>query len=566
MQEETKTAFYKRPLAVIVAIALLGVIGYSYLGFSEQTPTEQAIDINTIDINNSEQVHPSIYTRLIKEKTSTITTPRLKSIVNTKNIKQANQFRKEYKDYSYFSKKTAQGRAVAGQHQIWFGGTYSKDPHLWAYTKTFASRFGMPKEWMTPTLQQAQALAYRIDWDIQGEHCTDKDRTQNCRPKPLCVIDMYLINNTVPWVNNKTHDSLFGRKSQRYIHDINDIKSTLSPIDNAEFVNYYQNDSQAKKIDLQILGFDKEIYKNLHYLSLGSDCQNFDQINTSKTNKIILTGQNKSYEIVIPKVLLDEINTYNKQVNQYQALFFGQILKTNNQVIKPPSYYKDNHVWVYTQAFATRFNLPKENIDNSLQGAQALAYRVDWDNYGVKCGYFRNLENCRPAPSVIVDIYFKDNILSWNSTVRYDGYYGYKSKDHIISTLDNDLVAYLYRRPKRYGSYYMGVDGAGISTFNGKGGLGNYGIMEYDKDIYAGLDYISGIASHQFGEIPDIDIRFYAKKDGKIAFGDPIYTTNKVRISKVFKQKIKRHNKQVYEPNSLFNAVKEKLQAKTTKQ
>jgi hypothetical protein len=49
---------------------------------------------------------------------------------------------------------------------------------------------------------------------------------------------------------------------------------------------------------------------------------------------------------------------------------------------------KDTHVWVYTSKFAKRFGMPKEWVDDELKGAEALAYRLDLDVYGTKCGYF----------------------------------------------------------------------------------------------------------------------------------------------------------------------------------
>jgi hypothetical protein len=46
------------------------------------------------------------------------------------------------------------------------------------------------------------------------------------------------------------------------------------------------------------------------------------------------------------------------------------------------------YVWVYTSAFAKRFGMPQEWVDDELKGAEALAYRLDLDVYGTKCGYF----------------------------------------------------------------------------------------------------------------------------------------------------------------------------------
>jgi hypothetical protein len=48
--------------------------------------------------------------------------------------------------------------------------------------------------------------------------------------------------------------------------------------------------------------------------------------------------------------------------------------------------------------------MPQEWIDDDLKGAEALAYRLDLDVYGTKCGYFSDVENCRPSTACVVDM------------------------------------------------------------------------------------------------------------------------------------------------------------------
>jgi hypothetical protein len=49
--------------------------------------------------------------------------------------------------------------------------------------------------------------------------------------------------------------------------------------------------------------------------------------------------------------------------------------------------------------------------------------------YGTKCGYFSNVENCRPATACVVDMYIDDKAnLPWNNKARYASMYGRKSK------------------------------------------------------------------------------------------------------------------------------------------
>jgi hypothetical protein len=50
--------------------------------------------------------------------------------------------------------------------------------------------------------------------------------------------------------------------------------------------------------------------------------------------------------------------------------------------------------------------MPQEWVDDELKGAEALAYRLDLDVYGTKCGYFLLWH---PAPTYIPDrVWFCD--------------------------------------------------------------------------------------------------------------------------------------------------------------
>ncbi|VVM24591.1 hypothetical protein BSPWISOXPB_4985 [uncultured Gammaproteobacteria bacterium] len=78
--------------------------------------------------------------------------------------------------------------------------------------------------------------------------------------------------------------------------------------------------------------------------------------------------------------------------------------------------------------------MPQEWVDDELKGAEALAYRLDLDVYGTKCGYFSNVENCRPATACVVDMYIDDKAnLPWNNKARYASMYGRKSNAFLRS-------------------------------------------------------------------------------------------------------------------------------------
>ncbi|VVH51376.1 hypothetical protein BPUTSESOX_255 [uncultured Gammaproteobacteria bacterium] len=237
------------------------------------------------------------------------------------------------------------------------------------------------------------------------------------------------------------------------------------------------------------------------------------------------------------------------------------------QAGKRGTYKKDIHVWVYTSAFAKRFGMPKKWVDDELKGAEALAYRLDLDVYGTKCGYFSNMENCRPATACVVDMYIDDKAnLPWNNKVRYASMYGRKSKSLLRSQYSNDKPAYLYRSTKRGQEYKLGLDSTGIVYGkNDKWKLGAYYILEYDRDIYKNLDYLSGsVICHSFGEERDVKINIdnpVFRKDGSVSMKSTL--AHQIKIPNSFMRRIEVYDKAQYEPNSLFKALRDRLSTTT---
>ncbi|CAC9636198.1 hypothetical protein, partial [uncultured Gammaproteobacteria bacterium] len=215
------------------------------------------------------------------------------------------------------------------------------------------------------------------------------------------------------------------------------------------------------------------------------------------------------------------------------------------QAGKRGTYKKDIHVWVYTSAFAKRFGMPQQWIDNDLKGAEALAYRLDLDVYGTKCGYFSDVESCRPSTACVVDMYIDDKAnLPWNNKARYANMYGRKSNALLWPQDPNDKPAYLYRSTKRGQQYKMGLDVVYVS--GSKIPLNNYHLLEYDRDIYKNLDYISGsMTCGSFGKSRDIKIEIdkpALRKSGSIKYNYGSLA-HSITVPNSFMERIETHDK-----------------------
>ena len=256
------------------------------------------------------------------------------------------------------------------------------------------------------------------------------------------------------------------------------------------------------------------------------------------------------------------IANQNSTIDNYNERYTPQGRK---QAGKRGTYRKDTNVWVYTSAFAKRFGMPQQWIDDDLKGAEALAYRLDLDVYGTKCGYFSNVENCRPATACVLDMYIDDKAnLPWNNKARYASKYGRKSNALLWPQDPNDKPAYLYRRTKRGQQYKMGLDVVYVS--GSKIPLNNYHLLEYDRDIYKNLDYISGsMTCDSFGKSRDIKIEIdkpALRKNGSIKYNYGSLA-HSITVPNSFMERIETYDKAQYEPNSLFKALRGRLSTTT---
>lgn len=76
---------------------------------------------------------------------------------------------------------------------------FNKDPYVWALSKRFAEKFGMPSEWVDPELQGALAVAWRIT-TIGQESCGYGGVEDACRPIFECQMDVYVDSKAnIPW-------------------------------------------------------------------------------------------------------------------------------------------------------------------------------------------------------------------------------------------------------------------------------------------------------------------------------------------------------------------------------
>jgi len=230
-------------------------------------------------------------------------------------------------------------------------------------------------------------------------------------------------------------------------------------------------------------------------------------------------------------------------------------------------FHKDRNIWVYTSSFAKRFGMPTQWIDDSLTGAEAIAYRTKFTD-GLSCGFFGDPNACVADFECAFDIYLTDEDsanLPWK-TDQPQGFRPFKiyRSGRFLSLSKQDDRRYDKVR-KRWGAdtslgglksivYVFGkpikeshVTESGPAT-----------PVEYDREILPGLDYLQLDACSVFGQTHRAGFWFLTL--GNRSFMETGKALHKVSMPDNFMQRAKASYEQRGEPQSLSTKVIKRIE------
>ncbi len=249
----------------------------------------------------------------------------------------------------------------------------------------------------------------------------------------------------------------------------------------------------------------------------------------------------------------------------------------------------DNNVWVYKSSFARRFGMPAQWVDDSLKGAEAVAYRVEWYSMQI-CGYFGESDNCRPNHRCIIDIYMSDKEsakLPWKSEEAQGFMHQHNSMGFLAPQDKQDTFTWDPEKQRSDMSYpQVGLDS--MSWVSGpprdkkvfSGSSSGVHLVSYDRAKLKGLDYLElsvdcGIATQKEQVRIFFEDEFPDRNDYGVTYNELVEkrtqrARNYLRIKKEWFEKFKtgtvnhviafpdsymvrvnKYDREVYEPNSL---------------
>jgi hypothetical protein len=223
------------------------------------------------------------------------------------------------------------------------GKPYILDPWTWGYTKEFADRFRMPKQWIEPELKGALAVAFRMT-TIGNTMCGYGKKEDSCW-KPLnCQLDVYYDNKLpIPWVKPEiTKDNrMQGLSSGRFLEKPpkelpKDIPPETGPWSGGAFRSG-KNVTGGYK-----LYFDRDFQEGVGLISWTGLCptkdianspdvhmefSNYDDFQKFRYGKIKENEIRVEHRIDVPKSLLQRFNAIYEVQNKPNDAVMDGLLK-----------------------------------------------------------------------------------------------------------------------------------------------------------------------------------------------------------------------------------------------
>lgn len=240
------------------------------------------------------------------------------------------------------------------------------------------------------------------------------------------------------------------------------------------------------------------------------------------------------------------------------------------RVKKPPTgkavvqeWWPDINIWVYTTEFAKRFGMPEEWIDDSLKGAQALAFRIEQSTVS-RCYTNRN---CGRLWHDRLDVYLAhDAKVPWNSNQSSGAQFKRTSEiSHAKLRPQNEDDRDVRNRWLDAERHNIGIGGVGYGVVQkgriAKSSIGISGdIQEYFRNLYQGIDYLHIVPTGNFVtdvQYGQIQFWFFNPKNAWPPVSDKDAQAKridyKIDVPDQFMHRVETYHKRVLEYNKALN-------------
>ncbi|BCL62391.1 hypothetical protein DGMP_30840 [Desulfomarina profundi] len=338
-----------------------------------------------------------------------------------------------------------------------FVGTAQAEPYrildnnIWVYHDLFVERFGMDPENVDNTLSGARGVAIRlVPLARQRCHQTDSGtREEKCYPSWQWLLDLYIdIDQDIGIKGDAPRQFKPWRSSLYFLARKNpELRKRWEDVFGLKGGKLYLEDGKGKRreVPFEIFGYKRPIKDGLMMIQARI---NEEIILADPGEKRIIEFSDSTGKL-LHRVTLPQ--SYWPRFAALRAKYAAITEKNWKGGVE-----KDPHIWVYTKQFARKYNMPQENISNEMEGAMAMAFRMDsWGTYSdLK---FSTPERLNFPNMELWDIYLPKNAKLYYADPTIDNFYkGFHSSNGCLHEKTN--------RNDWDGTYPHLIAGEGLKT------------------------------------------------------------------------------------------------------
>ncbi|MFP7753899.1 hypothetical protein ACLG6S_04445 [Thermodesulfobacteriota bacterium B35] len=318
-----------------------------------------------------------------------------------------------------------------------------KDNNVWVYADLFVDRFGKPAEFVDKGLQGAEGVAIRLV-PLMRDRCHSSGGDEDCVPSWQWLMDIYIdlgqdigIQGDMPRQFKPWRSSIYFLA--RHDPSLRARWEKAFGLKGGRMV-LVRPDGSRQPLHFEVFSYKRPIKDGLLMVQarISGDSVEADP---SLVRVVEFTDPRGR---VLHRVRFPA--SYWRRVAAYRS---------EHPDVGPVNWEggleKDPHIWVYTEEFANKYHLPASGISGEMEGAMAMAFRMD-SGGAESCGFFGSPKACMP-------IYINE----WSVYLPPDArlYYTDKTMNNFYSGYSSNIFLHEKQR-RRKDKYSMIVSGKGL--------------------------------------------------------------------------------------------------------
>ncbi len=244
-------------------------------------------------------------------------------------------------------------------------GPYTKDPHIWIYTKAFAERFGMPDEWISDELKGVEAVAWR-KISTGFSICGWAGKNSACNESKSNILELYFDTRKInipwaPWSRESDQLDISLVNSQHFLSPRDcelRRENSISPVGyrgkqcvqrihrqpladpetKNEIFMFSKGETYRKQGNFtRVEAYDKQVYPSLSWLQVGFFPQSVNM--GSRNDNLIISFETRDaplgktlhlfHEITLPNEYIIKLKNHIKSERKKSRSFYKKSLEIN---------------------------------------------------------------------------------------------------------------------------------------------------------------------------------------------------------------------------------------------